>query len=138
MAKEQFQLQIVTPERTFFEDVVDLAVFKASEGELGIEYDHIPLTTLVDIGMIRIRQGKDEKLAAVHGGFAEIQPEMVTIITDSAEWPEEIDVERAKAAKERAESRLKEKDPSEVNLVRAKASIRRALTRIELVENVRK
>ncbi|NLK98530.1 MAG: F0F1 ATP synthase subunit epsilon [Epulopiscium sp.] len=127
----KIQLQIITPERNFFNEEVDMAIFRTTEGDIGILPKHQPLTTIVSIGTIRIKQDGNERKASLIGGFAEIQPDKITILTDAAEWPEEIDVARAEEAKRRAEERLANKT-SDINIARAESALRRALVRLEL------
>ena len=127
----KIQLQIITPERNFFNEEVDMAIFRTTEGDIGILPKHQPLTTIVSIGTIRIKQDGNERKASLIGGFAEVQPDKVTILTDAAEWPEEIDVARAEEAKRRAEERLANRT-SDINIARAESALRRALVRLEL------
>lgn len=131
MAKNKFLLQVVTPERKFYDDEVDRVEFKTSEGDIGVLSDHIPLTTPIVSGMLVIRNNAKEEKAAIHGGFVEITPETVTILTDAAEWPHEIDTKRAEEARIRAERRLKA-NKAEMNEVRAKAALVRSDVRLEV------
>ncbi|MCT4597568.1 MAG: F0F1 ATP synthase subunit epsilon [Vallitalea sp.] len=127
----KFLLQVVTPERKFYEKDVDRVEFKTSEGDIGILSDHIPLTTPIVSGMLIIKNDSKEEKAAIHGGFVEITPERVTILTDAAEWPHEIDIKRAEEAKVRAERRLKAAE-AEMNEKKAKASLDRSIIRLEV------
>lgn len=133
MAENKFELQVVTPERIFYDEDVEMVIFRSTEGDLGVLPGHIPLTAALTSGLFVIKTSEKEYKAVIHGGFAEIKPDKVTILTDAAEWPQEIDVERAQAAKERAENRLKE-NGKEVTVVRAKGSLVRALARLEVAE----
>lgn len=126
----QFTLEIVTPDRKFFEEEVDMVVVRGVEGDIGILKNHTPLVTPLDIGRIKIKQNDKTREAAIAGGYVEIRKHKTTIITDSAEWPDEIDLERAKAAKERAEKRMNSE--SELDLVRAQVALRKALNRINV------
>ncbi len=131
MSDNQYQLQVITPERIFYEDDVTMVTFKTSEGEIGVKKNHIALTTPLVSGLMTIKYNGSEKKAALHEGFAEITPEQVTILADAAEWANEIDVERASEAKARAEALL-EKDSPDIDTIRAKAALLRALTRLEV------
>lgn len=133
MAKE-LNLKIVTPERIFFDGKVDRAIFKSTEGELAILYDHIPITVLIDSSTFKIIQGSEEKIIAVHGGFVEAREDKVTVLTDAAEWPYELDEERAKESEKRARERLDQdvKD-EELDMLRAEVALKRALTRLEVI-----
>lgn len=134
---DTFKLQIVTANRNFYEDDVNMVIFKSTEGEIGVYKGHIPLTTTLSSGMAIIqKEGEKERNAVLHGGFTEITGDKVTIITDAAEWPDELDLVRAQSAKERAEKHLSEKEllMEEMQMIKAKASLTRALVRIEVAE----
>ena len=102
-----------------------------SEGEVGIYKNHIPMTMLIVPGIVTITEADGQKKAAIHSGFMEILQDKITIMAEIAEWPEEIDENRAKEAQIRAERRLKMKDP-QVNVGRAEMALRKALVRLEL------
>lgn len=129
---EKFKLTIVTPDREFFHEDVDMVEFNTTEGEIGIYKGHIPLTVIVKPGILTITQGETVKNAALHAGFVQILPEEVTILAEIIEWPGEIDEERAKAARERAESRLS--SGGDVDVVRAEAALMRAIARINAAQ----
>ena len=129
---ETFKLTIVTPDREFFSEDVDMVEFNTTEGEIGIYKGHIPLTVIVKPGILTITQGETVKNAALHAGFVQILPEEVTILAEIIEWPGEIDEERAKAARERAESRLS--GGGDVDVVRAEAALMRATARINAAQ----
>ena len=126
-----FRLEVISPDRIFFDDMVDMVELRTTEGDIGILKGHIPLTAIVAPGIMKIKMSGEEKEAALHDGFIEILKDKVTVLAESCEWPEEIDINRANEAKIRAERRLKSGD-GEVNESRAELSLRRALTRIEL------
>ena len=130
---EKFKLTIVTPDRQFFDDEVDMVEFNTTEGEIGIYKGHVPLTVIVKPGVLTITQGELKKNAALHAGFVQILPEEVTILAEIIEWPDEIDEERAEAAKERAESRLSG-DKSSIDVARAEAALMRSIARINAVK----
>lgn len=131
MAEEsKFTLQIVTPDRIFYEDdAVNMLEFNTTEGEIGVYKRHIPTTVIVKPGLLYIHKDEEIKVAALHAGFAEILQDKVTILAEIIEWPEEIDTERAEAAKSRAEERLNGNNP-DIDEARAKAALARALVRI--------
>ncbi len=126
-----FHLEIVTPDRKFYEDEVNMAIVRTVEGDVGILRDHVPSVVPLSIGVIKIK--KDGKMirATCSGGFVSIDEDKATIITDAAEWPEEIDVERAKFAMKRAEERLKESN-KEVDVLRAQIALNKALNRLRV------
>ncbi|MFZ7133034.1 MAG: ATP synthase F1 subunit epsilon [Eubacteriales bacterium] len=129
-----FNLQIITPDRVFYNGDVEKVIFRGSEGDMAILQNHMPLTTTLSMGELRIfMDSKNCRSATLINGFAKIEPNQVVILTDAAEWPEEIDVERAESSKARAEKRLKE---SEVDQIRASAALRRAIVRIEVSKTI--
>lgn len=127
-----FQLEIVTPDRKFYEDEVDMAIVRTVEGDVGILRDHVPTVAPLSIGVIKIKKDGKITKATCSGGFVSIDEDKATIITDAAEWPEEIDVERAEAAMKRAEERLNKKDSKEVDVLRAQIALNKALNRIRV------
>jgi F-type H+-transporting ATPase subunit epsilon len=131
---KKFQLEVISPERVFYTGEVEMVELTTTEGDIGIYAEHIPLTTIVAPGILTITEnGEQMKEASLLEGFMEITSEKVTILAQSCEWPEEIDMNRAKEAKERAERRLKSSD-STINLSRAELALRKSLIRIELAE----
>lgn len=128
-----FKVEIITPDRVFYTGDADMIEFNTADGEIGVYKNHIPLTTVLVPGVVTIHEGDVQKLAAVHAGFAEILNEKVTLLAELAEWPEEIDLNRAEAAKERAEERLQNKT-TDVDLRRAEFALRKALTRIDVAD----
>lgn len=127
-----FMLEIVTPDRKFFEEEVDMVIVRGVEGDLGILKGRAPLVTPLDIGKIKIKQDGKIRIAAIAGGYVEVGNEKTTIISDAAEWPEEIDIDRAKGAKQRAEERLKRRD--NIDIARAEIALRKAVNRIRVAE----
>lgn len=130
--RKKFQLEVISPERIFYRGNVEMLELTTTEGDIGIYADHIPLTTIVAPGVMTITESDEIiKEATVLEGFMEITKKKVTILAQSCEWPEEIDVRRAKEAKARAERRLKSSD-SNINMARADLALRKSLIRIEL------
>ena len=124
-----FELEIITPDRVFFKGQADMIEFNTTEGEIGVYKDHIPLTVIIRPGVLTITS-EEKKTAALHSGFATILQDKVTILAEVIEWDEEIDLNRAEAAKERAEERLR-KNQDTIDMVRAEAALLRALARIK-------
>ena len=131
MADNQFTVKIITPDRTFFEGDATMVEFNTVEGQIGVYPQHIPLTTVLAPGIVTITNGDDKKLAAVHAGFAEILGDRVTLLAEIAEWPDEIDVDRAKAAEDRARDRLAAKAEN-LDVVRAEIALKKALVRQDI------
>ena len=126
---EMFELKIIEPDGMFFEGHASFLEFASVMGEMGVYANHIPLTTILAPGVVKIHSDGQVKKAAVMGGFIEIQKDRITVMAENAEWPEEIDVERAKAAKKRAEERLQKKEMG-LDMARAEAALKRAMARI--------
>lgn len=135
MAEERnFTLKVITPDRVFYEDdAVTMVEFNTTEGEIGIYKKHVPTTVIVNPGILTITKEDEVKEAALHAGFAEILEDQVTILAEIVEWPEEIDEDRAEAAKKRAEERLHSKTP-ETDIARAETALMRAMARIEVLK----
>lgn len=130
---DNFRLLVNTPDRQFYDDVVTMVELATSEGEIGIYAEHIPLTAVLVPSVMYIHQGNNIKKAAIHGGIVEILKDRVTVLAEVAEWPEEIDVNRANEAKIRAERRLAGNEP-EINVMRAELALKRSLARLNAVD----
>lgn len=135
MSEKLFKIQIICPERVFYEGEADMVELRTTEGDIGVLAGHIPLTAVVAPGVLRIMKDGETKEAALHDGFIEILQDRVTILAEVCEWPEEIDVNRAKEAQIRAERRLKSNE--NIDVTRAEIALRRAILRIDLAEKRR-
>jgi F-type H+-transporting ATPase subunit epsilon len=132
------KLDIVTAERTVLsEDGRDIVVAPGSEGELGILPSHAPLMTTLGVGELRARRGTEEISMVISGGFMDVRDDVVTVLADVAERAEEIDIERARAARERAMAALATRE-TEVDLAVVQAALRRALIRMRVAERHRR
>jgi F-type H+-transporting ATPase subunit epsilon len=130
---DTFQLEIVTPEKKVVDTAAEDVQIPGKNGYLGVLPGHAPLITELAVGEISFHTGAEEQRLAVAWGFAEVLPDKVTILAESAERPSEIDVERARKAKERAEQRLTSGDPS-VDVERCLNALHKADTRLEVAE----
>jgi len=130
---ERIQLEIVTPEKKVLSEAVDIVVAPGEEGEFGVLRNHIPFLTKLKIGELRFRIGGDLRHVAIMGGYAEVLPDRVTILAPAAEEATDIDVMRAKAARERAERRLAE-TRDRLEFARAQAAMQRAIARLKVAE----
>lgn len=133
---KKFHLEVISPERIFYTGDVEMVELTTTEGDIGVYADHIPLTTIVAPGVLTITESPEAdgcKEAAVLEGFLEILPDKVTILAQSCEWPEEIDINRAIEARTRAERRIKSSDAN-INMARADLALRKSLVRINLAE----
>jgi F-type H+-transporting ATPase subunit epsilon len=132
--------EIVSQDRTVFQDDVDIVILPGVAGEMGILPHHAPVLTILKYGVIKIRKGGKEELFAVAGGMAEVQPTIITILADAAENIEDIDVTRAKAAKKRAEDALANIKPDEDQdaYLKMEAALRRSNLRLDVARRYRK
>ena len=130
------QLQIVSADRSLVNERVDEVVIPGSTGYLGVLPGHAPLLGLLGAGELWYRQGQDKRYLSVAFGFAEVQPDRVTILAQIAEHPDDIDVARAEAAKRRAEERLA-KPMAEIDFERARLSLLKALIRLQVASRAR-
>lgn len=128
-----FKLEILTPEKKFLEKDVEMIVLRTPEGEMGILPGHTPMVIAIDIGVIKLKIDNEWSEAVLTEGFCEIQPTGTIIYTDTAEWPHEIDENRAKAAKQRAEERLV-RQLSYAEYIRSRASLARAMARLKVTK----
>ncbi len=131
------KLEIVTAEGTVFADDVNEVVAWGIEGQLGILPHHAPLMTMLQPGDLLIRKDNEEHYLAISGGFLEVRPDKVIILADACERAEEIDIERAEAARRRADEILKTRPP-DVDTAAAEAALRRSLARIRAAEKRRR
>ena len=125
------KLQIITPMRTILDEEVESVVLHTTEGEMCVLYDHEPTVTLLGYKDLSYTQGGQKKKATALGGFAEITKDKITVLTDASELADDIDVERAQRAKERAEKRLASKEAN-IDHLRAEIALKKAIARINL------
>ncbi|MBZ5650479.1 MAG: F0F1 ATP synthase subunit epsilon [Acidobacteriia bacterium] len=126
-----FELEIVTPERLLVRKRVQEMQIPGKDGYLGILPGHAPLITELGIGEISYRENGESHYLAVAWGFAEVLPDRVSVLAETAERAEEINVERAEEARKRARQRLNSADPK-VDFARAQRALTRAVTRLEV------
>jgi F-type H+-transporting ATPase subunit epsilon len=133
MAEKTLQLDVVTPEQTIVSEEVGIVMAPGYFGEFCALPNHIPFLAQLQPGEVKYRKGGQLEVMVVGGGYAEVLPTKVTILATTAERAQDIDLERARAAKERAEQRLKERQ-DELDFFRAEAALQRAITRIKAAE----
>jgi F-type H+-transporting ATPase subunit epsilon len=135
---ENIRLEIVTPERYVVSEDAKIVMAPGTMGEFGVLPGHTPFMTSLKTGAVQYEDadGKD-RFVFVSGGFAEALPDKVTVLADSAERRRDIDVERAKAAQDRAEKRLRpdREGSGDIDFVRAQTALLRAITRLRLAES---
>ncbi len=130
---DTFQLEVVTPEKVVVQEAAEEAQIPGKEGYLGVPPGHAPLITELAVGEISYKNGGVEKRLSVAWGFAEVLPDKVTILAETAERAEDIDVARAQKAKQRAEERLASGN-TELDFTRAENALKRADTRLDVAQ----
>ena len=131
MTSSTLELQVVTPARKVLSQPVDEVVLPGSQGYLGVLPGHAPLLTGLDAGVLRWRSGTRKGAVAISAGFAEVLRDRVSILAETAERAEEIDVDRARASRRRAEEELKQRQADDRSLGLAEARLTRAMARID-------
>ncbi|QQS47875.1 MAG: F0F1 ATP synthase subunit epsilon [Acidobacteriota bacterium] len=128
---DKIKLEVLTPERLVLSESVDEVVVPGLGGELGILPNHTALISQLKTGILTYRTGSEKRQMHVSGGFAEVLPDQVSVMSDVAERPEEIDLERARRAFERAEQIIS-RNGDDVDFARAELKLQRAMIRIQL------
>jgi len=131
MADKKVRLRIVTPDRIKVEEDVDMVIMRCMTGDMGILKGHEPLSAALNYGIMRILNHDEIRRIAVYGGLATIQNDVITILTNDAEWPEDVDRARAEADREHAERRLRER-ADDIEIQHDQVLLRRALVQIEI------
>ncbi len=127
----KLHLRIVSPSRNLLDKDVDMVIMRTVNGDMGILPNHEPVIAALGYGALKIRDGEEEIIYSVLGGYAEVLPDRVTIMSDAAERMDEIDIQRAMEAKERALRQLEEKDDAADHRA-AERNLRRALVRLDV------
>lgn len=130
--ENKLRLDIVTPHGLVLSEDVDEVTAAGTEGEFGVLPGHVPFITTLKVGMLILRKDNKTEYVFVNSGYAEVSPDKVVILADSAERAEDIDVERALAAKKRAEERLAQAE--KYDFARAMAALERASIRVQIAE----
>ncbi|MFA9406057.1 MAG: ATP synthase F1 subunit epsilon [Anaerolineales bacterium] len=126
------QCEIVTQDKTLYEGPADIVIAPGIQGELGILPNHAPLLTLLDIGLLIVRNTGEEQAFTIVGGILEVRPDVITVLADVGEGVDEIDVARAEEAKARAEKLLAEGPPTDTDeYLRIQAAIQRSTLRLD-------
>jgi F-type H+-transporting ATPase subunit epsilon len=131
----KFKLEIVTPERLMFSDEIDVLTTPTTQGEISIMAHHVPLVTMIAPGEIKIKKNKETSFLTVTGGFIQVAMNKVTILADAAERAEEIDIDRAERARERARKMLTEKHLDSMSHADAVAALQRSLLRLKVARH---
>jgi F-type H+-transporting ATPase subunit epsilon len=134
---ENIRLEVVTPEKQVVNELAQIVMAPGSMGEFGVLSGHTPFMTSLNTGAIQYRDenGKDQYVF-VSGGFAEALPDKVTVLAESAEKMDDIDLDRARSAQQRAEQRLADRSTEDIDFIRAQAALERSLVRLRLAGGV--
>ena len=136
--KQKINFKIATPERVVFKNDVDQITLPTKQGEITILPNHIPLIAVLKPGEIVIKNDKEEVSLAVSGGFIEVLSDKVVVLADTAERAEELDVERAEAARKRAEEALTQKKYDAKEFASMAAMMEKELARVKVAKKYRK
>src|SRR5262245_1495267 len=132
----KLQLQVVSADRSLVNETVDEVIIPGSDGYFGVLPGHTPLLATLSVGQLSYRQGQEMHYLAIFFGFAEVQPDRVTILAETAEPAAEIDLSRAEAAKKRAEERMA-RPTIEMDAERARVALMKALVRLQVASRAR-
>ena len=124
-------VDLVSPEQVLYSGDADMVICRTTDGEIAFLTGHAPFVGALGIGPVTVRSGDDDVKAAVHGGFVEVSHDKVTVLSDVAEMADQIDLLRAREARDAAEARVREDHD-----VHAEAALRRAHVRIQLAEEL--
>jgi F-type H+-transporting ATPase subunit epsilon len=133
---EKIKLEVVTPKGSIVSDDVDIVTAPGYAGEFGVLANHAPFLSTIKVGTLRYKKDGNELELMISGGFCEVSNNKITFLVESAERGQEIDVERALRAKERAEKRLLQarEQQAKIDRTRAEAALQRALARLRIAE----
>ena len=131
MSKNKVRLKIITPEHTKFDEDADLVIIRTIEGEIGFMANHMACSSVLDYGTLKIINDDLERRIAVFGGIAQMRDNVLTILANDAQWPEDIDLALVEAEREQAERRLQE-NIDEVEFQRDQVLLRRTLVQMEV------
>lgn len=127
----KFLVEILTPERSFFVDMVESVIFETEDGEMSVQAGHEVMVITVMPAEVRINTGDKWLMCSVAEGFLEVRPDETIMFTQAAEWPDEIDIKRAERARERAEERIRQRKSAE-EYRQSKIALARAMARLSL------
>ncbi|MDD4564035.1 MAG: ATP synthase F1 subunit epsilon [Eubacteriales bacterium] len=132
---KSMQLEVITPSKLFYKGEVELVIVRTLTGDEGFMAGHTWAVKLLDAGELWFQEAgsKDFRVTAIAGGYIDVKDNII-IFTDAAEWPEDIDVERAQREKEKAENWLKNPSDDDSEIARAKIAILKSLTRMRVKE----
>jgi len=130
----EIKLEIITPEKIIYNETVDSITVPGTKGSFQVLKDHAPLMSTLEIGVIVVKKGDDNRYFSISGGTIEVLDNKVLVLADSTELISDIDIDRAEAAKQRAEERIKKRKEEEIDTLRAELALKRAINRISARE----
>lgn len=130
--ENKLKLEIVTPYGSVMNEDVDEITASGTDGEFGVLHGHVPFITTLKAGMLKYKKDDEIKYVFINSGYAEVSSDKVIVLADSAECAEDIDIERAIAAKKRAEERLAQTE--KIDFARALAAFNRSIIRMQIAE----
>lgn len=133
MAEKEFLLEIVTPEHVFYSGNADRVVLRTITGDVCILRNHEPFVAPLGIGKMKVVHDNNDRYAVLSQGYLKVDKNKLTILTDTAEWADEIDIKRAEEARDRAKKRLEEKQDG-IDFVRAEIALKKAIQRIDVAK----
>lgn len=135
----QIHLEVVTPSGPVIKDDVDIVTAPGYGGDFGVLANHAPFLSTIKTGTLSFKKDKQTRYLMVSGGFSEVSNNKITFLVESAEFGQNIDVDRAMLAKERAEKRIAQavQKSEQINRTRAEAALQRALARLKTAEQAR-
>ena len=131
MSKNKLRLKIVTPDHTKFDDEAELVIVRTIEGEIGFMANHMACSSVLDYGAVRIFNDDVERRIAVFGGISQMRDNILTVLANDAQWPEDIDLALVEAEREQAERHLRE-SVDDLDIQRDQVLMRRTLVQIEV------
>lgn len=127
----ELKLKIVTPDRVFFDGEIISITARGIEGDFTILKNHAPFVTVIQISKMKVKTQEGSRVAAISGGYITVRDNDIVIMSDACEWEDEIDVERAQRAKDRAEKRL-QSVKGEKDVINAELALKRAMNRLQI------
>ena len=131
MANNKLRLRVATPEKVKYDQDVDMVIMRCITGDMGILPNHEAASAILDYGVLRILDGDEERRMAVYGGIAQVRDNIVTILANDAQWPEDIDIAKAEAERERAIRRMQD-EKDDLELQKEQVKMRRTFVQIEV------
>ncbi|MDY3618813.1 ATP synthase F1 subunit epsilon [Agathobaculum sp.] len=129
-----FHLKVLTTERSFYDGEVDRIIVRTTQGDVGILPGHVPYTAALGIGGLTVIKDGEERVAAVSGGFVDVSKEQTVVLARTCEWADEIDINRAREAAERARLRLQQQE-SDHEQDLAQIKLKKAVNRLRIAED---